>query len=111
MKAARILAVALCLVAVAPFTVGEVFAHRGRIGFSVGAAWSPWWGPWGYPSPWYAPPVVVVSPEPARPMVYMQKNELPGTAFWHYCRNPGGYYPYVSECPEGWLRVLPQKEK
>lgn len=27
--------------------------------------------------------------------------------YWAYCRNPQGYYPYVSECPAGWLPVTP----
>ncbi len=27
--------------------------------------------------------------------------------YWAYCRNPQGYYPYVSECSEGWLPVTP----
>ncbi|MDR1995716.1 hypothetical protein [Azonexus sp.] len=108
MKAARILVAVCCLVAVAPFSVGEVFAHRGWVGVGVGNTWGSWWGPWGHPSPWYAP-VVVVPSEPA-PMIYIEKNEPSSGAFWYYCRDPSGYYPYVSECREGWLRVLPQKE-
>jgi hypothetical protein len=28
--------------------------------------------------------------------------------YWHYCRNPEGYYPYVKNCPNGWLQVAPQ---
>ena len=27
--------------------------------------------------------------------------------YWAYCRSPQGYYPYVSECPAGWLPVTP----
>jgi hypothetical protein len=26
---------------------------------------------------------------------------------WAYCRSAQGYYPYVPECPGGWLPVLP----
>ena len=31
--------------------------------------------------------------------------------YWHYCRNPEGYYPYVKNCPEGWLQVAPQPDQ
>jgi hypothetical protein len=27
--------------------------------------------------------------------------------YWAYCQNPEGYYPYVQECPGGWLAVVP----
>jgi hypothetical protein len=27
--------------------------------------------------------------------------------YWAYCRSAQGYYPYVAECPGGWLPVLP----
>jgi hypothetical protein len=27
--------------------------------------------------------------------------------YWAYCRSAQGYYPYVPECPGGWLPVLP----
>ena len=23
--------------------------------------------------------------------------------YWHYWRNPEGYYPYVKNCPDGWI--------
>ena len=44
------------------------------------------------------------------PIVYIQREEItpPQANYWHYCRNPEGYYPYVKKCPEGWLRVAPQ---
>lgn len=28
--------------------------------------------------------------------------------YWHYCRNPEGYYPYVKECTGEWIKVPPQ---
>ncbi len=64
-----------------------------------GAPWS--WGPaYSYPTyPDFAPPVVV----PESPPVYIQQ-EPP---YWYYCPNPEGYYPYVEECPSGWLTVVP----
>lgn len=105
MKVARFLAVLLCLAALA---AGEASAHgsRGRVGIHFGTVW----GPWGYPPPWYYPSTIVVQPPPPPP-VYIEQHEAPATAFWYYCRSADGYYPYVRECREGWLKVLPEPEK
>jgi len=27
---------------------------------------------------------------------------------WYYCASAGTYYPYATECPEGWELVVPQ---
>jgi hypothetical protein len=47
--------------------------------------------------------------------VYIQQQQVVQTQsqgqaanYWHYCRNPEGYYPYVKKCPEGWLQVAPE---
>jgi hypothetical protein len=29
-------------------------------------------------------------------------------SFWYYCNDAKAYYPYVRECPSGWLQVVPQ---
>ena len=78
-----------------------------------------WWGgpgiyidPWPllgyyppyYPSYYYASPPVVVQQQPS---VYVQQRPA-DTNYWYYCENPKGYYPYVRECPCGWLKVAPQ---
>ncbi len=61
----------------------------------------PWWGPPYYAYP--APPVVVQSPP-----VYEQPAPAPqASAYWYYCQNPQGYYPYIQQCPTGWLQVVP----
>ena len=58
----------------------------------------------------YAPVVSV----PAAPPVYIQQGvvqappQAQASNYWHYCRNPEGYYPYVKNCPGGWLQVAPQ---
>jgi hypothetical protein len=63
-------------------------------------------GPFWYPHPYYWPPVVV---QPSPPQVYVQPPEAPpAQLYWYYCENPKGYYPYVSQCPGGWMRVVPQ---
>ena len=69
-----------------------------------------WLGPgyWG-PGPWYPyyyspPPVVVQQQQP----VYVEPAPAPQqTNYWFYCQNPQGYYPYVQQCPAGWMRVVP----
>jgi hypothetical protein len=58
-------------------------------------------GPWsscGY----YAAPRVVIEQEPP---VYVQPEEEP--YYWYYCQDPQGYYPYVRNCPGGWMKVVP----
>ncbi len=48
------------------------------------------------------------------PAVYIQRQDSaqaatgPQANYWHYCRNPEGYYPHVKKCPDGWLPVAPQ---
>ncbi len=27
--------------------------------------------------------------------------------FWYYCEDARGYFPYVHECPRGWMTVVP----
>ncbi|MCC2680713.1 MAG: proline-rich region [Nitrosospira multiformis] len=87
------------------------------------------YAPYGYPAsgftPWYGytpgyayPPAAPVVVTPAPPPVYIQQPPViqsqpqpPATSYWHYCRNPEGYYPYVKNCPEGWLQVAPQPDQ
>jgi hypothetical protein len=67
----------------APFFIGDPF----------------WWGPW----PYYSPPPVVVQPSST---TYLQQGPAAPT-YWYYCQSPQGYYPYVTQCPGGWLTVVP----
>ena len=53
----------------------------------------------------YAAPPVVVTPPPA----YVERPSPPAQ-YWHYCRNPPGYYPDVQQCPDGWIQVPPRTE-
>ena len=91
-------------------------------GYSPGFYGSGFYGPgfygyrsYGYPDPFFSrpyysyPPTVVV---PVTPPVYIQQEQVrpvrQQTNYWHYCQNPEGYYPYVKNCPGGWLQVVPQ---
>lgn len=75
---------------------------RARIGVFIGAPLWPWYGP-----PYYYPPVITL-PAPPPPVYIEQGSPSAGTAYWYYCSNPEGYYPYVKDCPGGWQKVLPQ---
>jgi hypothetical protein len=59
-----------------------------------------WWGPPVYAAPAYAPPVVVQQAPP----VY---SPSPAQSYWYYCEGARAYYPYVQQCPGGWLQVVP----
>lgn len=89
--------------------------HRGgghvRFGFYVGA---PFYGPWYYPAPYYYYPPAVVT-VPSTPPVYIEQGAgsqaapaPQSQAYWYYCADSKAYYPYVKECPAGWMRVIPQ---
>src|SRR5438552_10634455 len=61
--------------------------HGGRRGWwwVVGGVWYFYPAPvYPYPDP-YQPPVVVAPPPP----------NLAAPAYWYYCADPAGYYPYV----------------
>jgi hypothetical protein len=104
----------------------------GILGYGVGSiARTPYYPPaYGYPPAGYganygyrpnygyAPVAPVVLP-PSPPPIYIQQEVVQvqppvqaansqGTNYWHYCRKPDGYYPYVKSCPDGWLQVAPE---
>jgi hypothetical protein len=90
---------------------GPYRGSYGHYGGWYGGYYRPWWpgfywggsivvGPPYYPYGYYANPPVVVQP----PAVTVQ----PEQNYWYYCQEPQGYYPYVKECPGGWMKVLPQ---
>lgn len=65
------------------------------------------WPGWGFY--WAQPPVRVYVPARHPPhVVYIE----PGTRrnrpyYWYHCSSPKGYYPYVKQCPPGWVKVVP----
>jgi hypothetical protein len=106
-----------------------------RVGFYYGApaywgrpyAWGAWpvWGaaiaypfayPYGYPSAYGSAPVVVTT----TPQTYIQQDAdisalwspapaaPPEPQYWYYCVQPAGYFPYVKDCSQPWLKVVPQ---
>ncbi len=113
-KAACLLAVAVFLLSAA--TPAHAWRHS-RVFFStsvfigapffVGAPFFPvWgWGPW-YPS--YAPPAPVVIREAPQAYVQPPTVQAAPASYWYYCADAKAYYPYVQQCPGGWLKVVPQ---
>lgn len=94
-------------------------AARVRVGVVIGVP-GPWYPyphyydphyyyppPYYYPSPYYYPPVVTV---PVAPPTYIQQPSQQETndGDWYYCAAKKAYYPYVKQCPDGWLRVAPK---
>jgi hypothetical protein len=64
--------------------------HLGRLG---------WW--WVVGDGWYFYPAPVYPyPDPYA--------VAPSANYWYYCASAGVYYPYVSQCPEGWQPVMPE---
>lgn len=79
------------------------------IGLWLGPGWWPgWWGPHYYPSyyyPYYQEPPIVIQQQPEE---YEQPAPQEGQpVYWYFCKEPQGYYPYVKQCPSGWMKVVP----
>jgi hypothetical protein len=85
--------------------------HGFRSGVVIGGG--VWLGPYWYPGydpyypyyPYYPYAPYAPVPVAAEPQTYI---EQPGPSYWYYCEAAKAYYPYVRECPAGWLTVLPQ---
>jgi hypothetical protein len=81
------------------------------LGYGLGYGGYGFWPYYSYP-PAYLPsaPAAV----PATPPVYVERQDMPqaqaspSSGYWYYCRAANGYYPYVKDCPDGWLQVSPQ---
>jgi hypothetical protein len=76
------------------------YRHGGSRVFIGGLGW--WWGdPYFY----YAAPPVVIQQGPTE---YIQQAPAPPQqGYWYFCQGAGAYYPYVKECPGGWMTVVP----
>ena len=115
--------------------VGRHGWHGGYRGPRVGIYYGPgvgYWGArnygwgWGYGAPFpYAYPYVASYPFAYAPVVinsapvaqtYIQQEPVaeavvqaaPTTNYWYYCTQPAGYFPYVQNCNQPWMQVVPQ---
>ncbi len=80
---------------------------RTRVFIGSGVWIGPGWGPYWYPPYYYPPyyPPVYTIPVVAEPTTYIQQSPAP--SYWYYCESARAYYPYVQQCPGGWLTVVP----
>ena len=85
--------------------VGIYYGGLGYYGYGYGYDY-------GYP---YAYAPIVINAEPT-PQVLIQQgagtgvtaqNE-PAANYWYYCTQPAGYFPYVQNCSQPWMKVVPQ---
>jgi len=79
--------------------------------------WDYWWGyPYGWDYPYYPYPYPYSDPYyngglsgPPQGVTPPPQSGQQRSSYWHFCQDPEGYYPYVKDCPGGWLTVVPSK--
>ena len=106
---------------------GYGHGYYGRYGFG-------WWGypygwgypyAWGYPHGWnypYYPSYPYypyygpyydegygTPPAPPEEVTPPLESGQQQPSYWRFCQNPEGYYPYVKDCPGGWIAVVPSR--
>lgn len=108
----RSVAIGVVCLAVLGLVLGSVPAAEARGHVVFGFNFPLWVGPWGwgapypyspYAAPYYAAPPVIVQQPPA----YVAPEPPQAPAYWYYCQSPQGYFPYVQQCPQGWMQVVP----
>lgn len=82
----------------------------GNIWIGPGWGWGPWWWGPGYPYypyysyyPYYASPGAVEQ----QPIYTEEAPQRHRQSYWYYCEDSRAYYPYVKQCPKGWMKVVP----
>jgi len=100
---------------------GQAERHGGR---GWGPGWSPVVGlglglglwelsrPYYYPyGSYYYPSPVIIQQQPSDVYIQQVPQSAPAQvqepAYWYYCQDPQGYYPYVKQCQKGWMKVVP----
>lgn len=113
---ARIIFAAILVLLLGSMPGNSLYARGGHGGYGprvgIGLWLGPGWGgPYYYPpyypyyAPYYAEPPIVIQQQPE---VYDQPApQTEQQVYWYYCQDPQGYYPYVKQCPSGWLKVVP----
>jgi hypothetical protein len=86
---------------------GRFHGHRSaRVVIGTGIWLGPYWGPYWYPPYYPAYPPAYSTPVVVEPPTYIEQEQA--TGYWYYCESAKAYYPYVQQCPGGWLTVVPQ---
>lgn len=95
------------------FAITALFCTTAAAWPGPGPDWhGPWWPPGPFASvvvitpisPDFFPPPAPPHPEVAapQPSIWVEKSQT----FQYYCPDPAGYYPKVSRCPKGWMKVV-----
>ncbi len=108
MKRGIYIFVAVSILLLVGFLPGSTYGGV-RVGIGIGPVW-PWWGAPYYPyyySPYYysEPPIVIQQQSPLYEQQAPQVKEQ--QYYWYYCQGSKTYYPYVKQCPGGWIKVVP----
>ncbi len=104
---------ALLVVGIVPVFADGHGGHGGHGHWSVWIGpgwglWDPWW--WGAPYyPYSYCPYGAAYPyySPQRPSEYVEPTPQEEQTYWYFCPDAKNYYPYVKQCPSGWLKVIP----
>lgn len=68
--------------------------------------------PYGYYYPYWYPDYRSVDPNYSyfddEFPIYVEPEQ---PYYWYYCRDPEGYYPYITSCPGGWTKVVPTPQE
>lgn len=93
-------------------------------GLGYWGAWNYGWGlgygiPYTYPFPYpvgypLASAPLVINTTPIT-QTYIQQEPIadaaiqpaPAVNYWYYCTQPAGYFPYVQNCSQPWMKVIP----
>jgi hypothetical protein len=113
------------MVALMVFFAGAGTVQADRHGGGHGGGYSGWeWLPFWFgvtaiaTLPYYLAPrnppqtVIIQQQPPPAGAGYVQSpppfEQTVVQNYWYYCQNPKGYYPYVKECSNGWMKVVPK---
>jgi hypothetical protein len=82
-----------------------------RGGVYIGAP--TYWGalPYGWGAAYalpYAVAPIIVNPVPPAQVLVQPPQPAPAESYWYYCTQPAGYFPYVQNCSQPWMKVVPQ---
>ena len=87
-----------------------------RPGIGIYYGWPGYSYGFGYAYPYpYSNAPLVINADPT-PQVLIQRDSSvedmaqidQPTSYWYYCTQPPGYYPYVQNCSQSWMKVVPQ---
>ena len=77
--------------------------HRGNVFLGLGLGfWPSWYEPYAYGYGYGYPQAGIYTPP-----VYVEQADEVQSAYWYYCADARAYYPQVTQCSSGWLRVIP----